>query len=52
MFKQFLDHELNYHFVRSNSDSDDPYEPLLEYVGEKPVYDTEKFIPVPVPKGW
>uniref|UniRef100_A0A914CGF3 Phytanoyl-CoA dioxygenase domain-containing protein 1 n=1 Tax=Acrobeloides nanus TaxID=290746 RepID=A0A914CGF3_9BILA len=41
--------ELNYRFIRSNST--DPNEPLMIYIGEKPVYDAEKYIPVPVPRG-
>lgn len=44
-----LDHDLNYRFVRTNSEN--PPEPLLKYIGYKPVYDSDKFIPVPVPRG-
>jgi hypothetical protein len=45
----FLDNKPNYRFIRSNSA--DPNEPLMIYIGEKPVYDAEKYIPVPVPRG-
>ncbi|KAE9556501.1 hypothetical protein FO519_000195 [Halicephalobus sp. NKZ332] len=41
--------KLDYRFVRTNPKN--PSDPLLEFIGEKPVYDQTKFVAVPVPKG-
>ncbi|KAI6175825.1 hypothetical protein M3Y97_00731500 [Aphelenchoides bicaudatus] len=38
-----------YMFVRTNSE--DPKDPLVKFLGEQPKYDQSKFVPVPVKKG-
>ena len=41
--------KLDYRFVRTNSTN--PSDPLLKFIGERPVYDQSKFVAVPVPRG-